>query len=70
MTTPTLGSMPLDDQTARDLTNAAAKVRTWTDKRNALIRRAHAAGAGIREMARATGLNVATVHNIINPRKR
>lgn len=62
--------MPLDDQTLRDLSKAAANVRTWTTKRNDAIRAAHVAGGGVREIARATGLNVATVHNIIQPRSR
>lgn len=66
---PTLALM-LSDEQSRDLSRAAANVRTWTDKRNAAIREAHAAGGGVREIARATGLNVATVHNIIKPRKR
>lgn len=70
MTTPTLGSMPLDDQTSRELSRAAANVRTWTAKRNDLIREARAAGGGLREIARATGLNEGTVHNIITPRSR
>lgn len=67
---PTLRAVPLDADTARDLSRAAANVQTWTAKRNGLIRAAHAAGGGVREIARATGLNVATVHNIITPRKR
>ena len=68
--TPTLGSMPLDDQTARELSRAASNVRTWTEKRNNLIREARANGGGLREIARACGLNEATVHNIITPRSR
>jgi DNA invertase Pin-like site-specific DNA recombinase len=62
--------MPLDPQTATELSRAAANVRTWTEKRNNAIRAAHAVGGGIREIARATGLNVATVSNIITPRRR
>ena len=67
---PTLGPMPLDKQTATELSRAASIVRTWTEKRNELIRSARAAGGGLREIARATGLNEATVHNIITPRSR
>lgn len=67
---PTLTPMPLDTQTASALSKAASNVRTWTTKRNELIREVHAAGGGVREIARATGLNVGTVHNIISPRKR
>jgi hypothetical protein len=66
----TLAAMPLDDQTARELSRAAANVRTWTTKRNDLIRAARAAGGGLREIARATGLNEGTVSNILSPRKR
>lgn len=71
-TTPvsTLGPMPLDDQTTRELSAAANKVRTWTEKRNALIRAAFEAGAGVREIAKATGLNVGTVHTMLHGRKR
>jgi hypothetical protein len=65
-----LTGMPLDDQTARQLRTAASNVRTWTEKRNALIRDAHLAGAGIRDIARATGLNVGTIHTMIYGRKR
>jgi hypothetical protein len=60
----------LDLQTLRELGRASANVRTWTDKRNTLIREAHEAGGGVREIARATGLNVGTVHNILFGRKR
>lgn len=70
MSAPTLAVVPLDDQTARDLSRAAANVRTWTEKRNALIRAAHAAGGGIREIAKATGLNAGTIHTMIHGRKR
>jgi DNA-directed RNA polymerase specialized sigma24 family protein len=66
----TLASVPLDAQTTRELGQAAEKVRTWTAKRNALIRAAFAAGGGIREIAKATGLNVGTVHTMLHGRKR
>ena len=62
--------MTLDDQTARDLSKAATNVRTWTQKRNDLIRAAYEAGAGVREIAKATGLNVGTVHTMLHGRKR
>ena len=61
---------PLDDATAKSLTNASAKAREWTEKRNALIREAVAAGAGVREVARAVGLSHPSVLNIIKPRQR
>ena len=66
----TLAPMPLSADQARELSHAAANVRPWTEKRNEAIKAAHAAGGGVREIARATGLNVATVHNIIKPRSR
>lgn len=70
MTAPSLVAVPLDDQTTRDLSSAAAKARTWTEKRNALIRAAYEAGGGVREIARAVGLNVGTVHTMLHGRKR
>lgn len=62
--------MPLDAQTAKDLAQAAKNVQLWTERRNTLIKSSHDAGGGVREIARATGLNVATVHNILKPRRR
>jgi transposase-like protein len=70
MTAATVPLMPLDDDTARELSRAAKNVQTWTEKRNDLIREALAAGAGVREVARATGLAPASVLNIQSPRKR
>jgi len=67
---PTLMGVPLSDEETRELSRAAKNANTWTAKRNSLIRAAHAAGGGVREIARATGLNPATVHNILKPRKR
>jgi AcrR family transcriptional regulator len=66
----TIASMPLDDQTTRELSRASKQVTSWTERRNALIKAAHAAGGGVREIARATGLNVGTVHNILFGRRR
>ena len=70
MTTTTVSSMPLDDSTARDITRAAKKAADWTQKRNDLIRAAVAAGGGVREVARAAGLNHTSVLNILSPKKR
>lgn len=70
MTAPTLPAMPLDDDTARDLSRAAKQATTWTERRNTLIREALAAGHGVREVARAVGLNHTTVLNIQTPKKR
>lgn len=54
----------------RELSRAAKQVASWTERRNTLIREALAAGAGVREVARATGLNPSTVLNIQSPKKR
>lgn len=70
MTTTTVAAMPLDENTARELSRAAKQAATWTERRNALIRQAVADGGGVREVARAVGLNHATVLNIIKPRRR
>ena len=70
MTLATVPLMPLDEITARELSRAAKNVTTWTEKRNALIRDALAAGHGVREVARATGLAPATVLNIQKPKER
>lgn len=43
---------------------AAAKVREWTDKRDALIRQARSDGASLRELAAVTGLSHGTIDNI------
>jgi transposase-like protein len=62
--------MPLDDDTARELSRAAKQAATWTERRNALIRAAVEQGAGVREVARVVGLNHTTVLNILRPRRR
>lgn len=67
----TVPSMPfLDDDTTRELSRAAKQVTSWTERRNTLIREALAAGHGVREVARATGLAPASVLNIQKPKKR
>lgn len=70
MTTTTVAGMSLDEKTIRELSRAANHAATWTERRNALIREAAAAGGGVREIARAVGLNHTTVMNIITPKKR
>jgi DNA-binding NarL/FixJ family response regulator len=69
-TATTVPLMPLDDDTARELSRAAKQVKAFTERRNALIRDALAAGHGVREVARAVELNHATVLNIVKPKKR
>ena len=66
----TLTSVPLSDDQARELSRAAKQVTTWTERRNRLIREAVEAGAGVREVARACGLNHATVLNILKRKQR
>lgn len=68
MTASTLGGVPLTEDQARELSRASKQVTSWTERRNRLIRDALAAGAGVREVARACGLNHATVININKPR--
>ena len=68
--TPTLPSVALTEDQTRELSRAAKQVTSWTERRNALIKAAAEVGGGVREIARATGLNVATVHNILHGRRR
>lgn len=57
--------MALDPVTARELSRAAAQAKTWTEKRDQLIRDALAAGAGLREVARAVDIDHSTLHSWI-----
>ena len=56
--------------TDRELIKAGRDVTQDTERRNDLIRRAHTAGRGVREIGRLVGLSHAAVINIITPRKR
>jgi transposase-like protein len=67
---PTIPGVPVDPTLARKLTTAAGKARDWTEERNRLVREAHAAGGGVREIARLIGLTHPAVLNIIKPRER
>lgn len=60
----------MDADVTRELSRAAKQVTSWTERRNTLIRQALTGGAGVREVARATGLAPATVLNIQTPKKR
>lgn len=62
--THTLGSVLSDDH-ARELSRAARMVVTWRTNRNRLIREAHSAGGGVREIARAVGLTHAAIRKIV-----
>lgn len=57
---PTVRTMPLDPVAARDIARAAAQAKTWTEKRDRLMREAVAGGAGVREVARAADMSHAT----------
>jgi transposase-like protein len=66
----TILAMPVGPATAKRLTTAANKARDWTEERNRLVREAHAAGGGVREIARLVGLTHPAVLNILKPRQR
>lgn len=68
--TTTVPSVPVDPALAKRLSTAADKARSWTDERNRLIREAHAAGGGVREIGRLVGLTHPAVMNVIKPRVR
>lgn len=54
---PTLADVALDDRLARELRNAGKKADQWRDRRDELIRQAHADGASLREIADAVGMS-------------
>jgi transposase-like protein len=68
--TTTVPAVPVDPTTARRLTAVAKRAREATEERNRLIREAHAAGGGVREIARLVGLTHPSVLNILKPRAR
>lgn len=68
--TTTVPPVPVDPALARKLSTAAGKAREWTEERNHLVREAHEAGGGAREIARLVGLTHPAVLNIIKPRAR
>ena len=51
-----------------ELANAAKKANEWTEKRDALIRTAHADGLSLRAIAAQAGLTHAGVAKIVNRR--
>lgn len=67
---PTIGAVPVAPDLTRRLTTAAGKARDWTEERNRLVREAHQAGGGAREIARLVGLTHPAVLNIIKRRPR
>jgi transposase-like protein len=68
--TTTLLPVPLDPDLAKRLERVSKRAREATDERNRLIREAHAAGGGVREIARLVGLTHPSVLNILKPRAR
>lgn len=68
--TDTVTDVPLDPADAKRLARLGKRITADTAERNELILRLHAEGNGLREIARAVGLNPGTIHNIINGRKR
>ena len=65
MVSPTLASVPLSDDEARELSRAARMAVTWRENRDRLIRTAHGNGGGVREIARLVDLTHAAVRKII-----
>lgn len=65
-----LVTVPLSDDDTRELSRVSKQVRSFTERRNRMIREKVAAGAGVREVARACGLDHTTVLNIIKPKDR
>lgn len=61
----TLAGVPLTPDTARELSRAAKQVESFRQRRDTLIVRAQAEGAGLREIARAVGLTHRAVAKII-----
>lgn len=57
--------MALDPHRERRLAAAARKALHWRHARDTEIRAAHQAGAGLREIARATNLTHPTIKKIV-----
>jgi len=51
-----------------EVRNASAKVRQWTERRNAALRRARDEGTSLRHLAAESGLSVEGVRRIVQPR--
>jgi hypothetical protein len=70
MSTTCNDELVLDPADARELAELGREVAASTERRNAAIRRIRAKGSGVREIARAVGLNHTTVLNILSPKQR
>jgi len=66
---PTLTSVPITPDTARELSRAAKQMHSFRARRDQLIVQAHAEGAGLREIARVAGLTHRAVAKIIERTK-
>lgn len=54
----------------RALRRAGRNSKVGIERRNELIRQAHAAGGGVREIARAVELDHTSVLNVLRPKRR
>lgn len=61
----TVRTVTMEPAMIRKLANAAKKATDWTQERNRLIKEAHEAGAGYREIGRAVGLSHVGVKGIV-----
>ncbi len=63
--TATVPPVPVDPALSKRLTRASQKAKDYTAERNRLIVEAHAAGGGVREIARLVGLTHPAVLRIL-----
>lgn len=68
--TPTLVGVPINPDTAREISRAARQERAFLARRNEWIVQAHREGAGLREIARAAELTHRAVAKIIERTQR
>ena len=62
---PTLSRVALEPDMERALARSSKQLLHWKSQRNKLIREAHEQGAGVREIARATGLSHPAIIRIL-----
>lgn len=62
---PNLGAVPLEPDVAKTLRRLAGRAQEAMQKRDALIMEARRAGASLREIEAATGINYVTVKRLI-----
>lgn len=61
----TLAGVPMNPDTAREISRASKQIRAFTQRRNEWIVQAHREGAGLREIARKAELTHRAVAKII-----